>query len=90
MIRRVTVSLPDDVADYLDGADNVSAAVTQALRAQMDRGAATEAMLRAAGFALPGPDQPRSRLAPLSAQQRAEIEQRRERLRSGDWQPDAR
>jgi Arc/MetJ-type ribon-helix-helix transcriptional regulator len=50
MTKRVTVSLPDDVAAYLDGAINASAVVADALRAHMDRATATEAMLRAVGF----------------------------------------
>jgi Arc/MetJ-type ribon-helix-helix transcriptional regulator len=50
MTKRVTVSLPDDVAAFLDEATNASAVVAEALRAQMDRAAATEAMLRAVGF----------------------------------------
>ena len=50
MTKRITVSLPDDVAAYLDNAINVSAVVAEAVRAQMDRAAATEDLLRAVGF----------------------------------------
>jgi hypothetical protein len=37
MTQRVTVSLPDDVAERLSREDNASAYVTSALRIQMDR-----------------------------------------------------
>ncbi len=50
MTKRVTVSLPDDVAAFLHYAPNASAVVAEALRAHMNRAAATEAMLRAVGF----------------------------------------
>lgn len=85
MTKRVTVSLPDDIARYLDAADNASAVVADALRAQMNRAATTEAMLRAAGFNVTAkePGHARTALPPLTAQQRAEIDRRREMLRSG-------
>jgi hypothetical protein len=87
MTKRVTVSLPDEIAAYLDAAGNASAAVAEALRAQMDRGEATEAMLRAAGFEITeaGKSRAREELRPLTAEQRAEIDRRRALLRSGDW-----
>jgi hypothetical protein len=50
MTKRVTVSLPDDVAAYLYTAPNASAVVADALRAHMNRAVATEAVLRAVGF----------------------------------------
>ncbi|HET8661363.1 MAG TPA: hypothetical protein VFM55_20495 [Micromonosporaceae bacterium] len=92
MTKRVTVSLPDDVAAYLETADNASAAVADALRAQMDRGAATEAMLRAVGFEVTeaGKERARAALAPLGAEQRAEIGRRHELLQSGDWPAEGR
>ncbi|BCJ54687.1 hypothetical protein Asp14428_61620 [Actinoplanes sp. NBRC 14428] len=49
MTRRITVSLPDDVAQYLDKHPNSSAVVADAVRARMERGAAVAAALRAAG-----------------------------------------
>ncbi len=49
MTNLVTVDLPDDVAAYLALTDNASAVVAEALRAQMRRGAAVEAMRRVAG-----------------------------------------
>jgi hypothetical protein len=69
MTRRITVSLPDDVAAYLDDANNVSAVVAEAVRAQMDRAAATEELLRAVGFEITaeGRERLRNHLAPLSA-----------------------
>jgi len=90
MTKRVTVSLPDDVAAYLEAANNVSAVVADALRAQMDRAAATENMLRAAGYAVTETGRARARgaLPRLTDEQRAEIERRRDSLRTGDWRPD--
>jgi hypothetical protein len=52
MTRRITVSLPDDVAQYLDKHPNSSAIVTEAVRARMERSATTRAMLEAAGFTI--------------------------------------
>lgn len=78
MTKRLTVSLPDDIAEYLDAEPNASAAVADALRARMQRGAATTAMLRAAGFALTdeGIAQARGRLPRLTEAQRAESRRR--------------
>jgi hypothetical protein len=87
MTKRVTVSLPDDVAAYLDNAENASAVVARALRAEMDRGAATEAILRAIGFNITeeGKARWRERLKPLTSEQRADNARRRELLLSGQW-----
>jgi hypothetical protein len=49
MTVKRSVSVPDDVAAWLDQQDNVSAAVTRAIRAQM-AGARTEEILRASGL----------------------------------------
>ena len=46
------MSLPDDVAQYLDKHPNSSAVVADAVRAHMERGVAITAALRAAGFDL--------------------------------------
>jgi hypothetical protein len=51
MTRRLTVSLPDDIAGRLDKESNASAYVTQALRRQMDR-EHTEGLLSAHGFVI--------------------------------------
>ncbi|MCW3818216.1 hypothetical protein ONA91_27570 [Micromonospora sp. DR5-3] len=90
MTKRVTVSLPDDVAAYLEREENASAAVTDALRARMDRAAATAAMLRAVGIDVTddGVAGVRGKLSPLTAEQRAENARRRAMLRDGTW-PDA-
>jgi hypothetical protein len=91
MTKRVTVSLPDDVAEYLNGAENASATVANALRAQMDRGAATEAVLLAMGYRITqeGRQRWRERLKPLTPEQKAEIQRRWELVRSGNWPADA-
>jgi post-segregation antitoxin (ccd killing protein) len=49
MSKRVTVNVPDDVAERLSREGNVSAFVTEAVRARM-RHETTRAMLEAAGF----------------------------------------
>ena len=68
------MSLPDDVARYLDTHPNSSAIVTEAVRARMRRGAATRAMLEAAGFAITdeGVARWRDKLKPFTDEQRAE------------------
>jgi Arc/MetJ-type ribon-helix-helix transcriptional regulator len=77
MTRRITVSLPDDVAEYLDKHPNSSAVVAEAVRARMERGAAAAAALRAAGFALTdeGIAAARGKLPAFTDQQRAEFRQ---------------
>ena len=71
MTKRITVSLPDDVAAYLDDAINVSAVVAEALRAHMERASVTEELLRAVGFEITaeGRERLRNHLAPLSARE---------------------
>lgn len=49
MTSKRSVSLPDDVADWLDRQPNVSAAITAAVRAQM-AGAQLDEVLRRAGI----------------------------------------
>jgi hypothetical protein len=87
MTKRVTVSLPDDIAAYLETHDNASAAVADALRAKMDRGASTEMMLRAMGFDITEDGKARIRAAmpPFTPEQKAEIKRRRDLLVAGKW-----
>jgi hypothetical protein len=87
----VTVNLPDEIAAYLDAVDNASATVAEALRAQMDRGRATEAILRAVGYDVTeaGKQRAHRELPPLTTEQQAEIERRRDLLRSGNWPTDS-
>lgn len=82
------MSLPDDVADYLDRHPNSSAIVTKAVRAQMDRAATTRAMLEATGFrSTPeGRAWARAALRPFTDEQRAEIRRRRELIETGRWE----
>ncbi|MFY1697120.1 hypothetical protein [Solwaraspora sp. WMMA2101] len=90
MTKRVTVSLPDDVAAYLDREENVSAAVTEAVRARMNRAAATVEMLRTVGIEVTdaGRDRVRGALPQLTAEQRAENQRRRDMVRAGTWPAD--
>lgn len=46
------MNLPDDVAEYLASHPNGAVVLTEAVRAQMNRGATTRAMLRAVGFTI--------------------------------------
>ncbi|PRY31186.1 hypothetical protein CLV70_10370 [Pseudosporangium ferrugineum] len=67
------MSLPDDVAQYLDKHPNSSAVVADAVRARMERGAAVAAALRAAGVDITdaGIDAARGALPPFTDEQRA-------------------
>ena len=87
MTKRVTVSLPDDVAEYLERADNASAAVADALRAQMNRAATAEAMLRAMGYKITaeGRARWREKLKPMTPEMRAEIARRYQMVKDGTW-----
>ena len=49
MSKRITINVPDDVAERLQREPNVSAYVTEAIRGRM-RGESTRAALEAAGF----------------------------------------
>jgi hypothetical protein len=84
--RRITVSLPEDVADYLASKDNASAEVAAALGERMRRGQATRDALVAIGFQLD--DERISRLRedmpPVSTEARAEARRLRDELRFGD------
>jgi DNA-binding GntR family transcriptional regulator len=86
MTRRITVSLPDDVAEYLDKHPNSSAIVADAVRARMERVATTRAMLEAAGFRLTPEGQAwaRSVLRPLTDAQR--VRRRGDLIESGRWE----
>lgn len=79
------MSLPDDVAEYLDTHPNASAVVTEAVRAQMDWGATTRAMLAAAGFHITdeGVAKWRDVLRPPTEEQIAESRRRLEAMRAG-------
>jgi hypothetical protein len=85
MTRRITVSLPDDVAEYLDQHPNTSAVVTEAVRARMQQGATTRAMLKAAGFNITeeGVAKWREALRPPTEEQRAESRRRLDAIRAG-------
>lgn len=69
------MSLPDDVAQYLDKHPNSSAVVADAVRARMERGAAVAAALRAAGFPLTeeGIAAARGKLPKLTDEQRSQF-----------------
>lgn len=79
------MSLPDDVAEYLDKHPNSSAIVTAAVRARMERGASTRAMLEAAGFLITdeGIAQWHDKLKPFTPEQRAEAQSFQAALESG-------
>jgi hypothetical protein len=88
MTRRITVSLPDDVAEYLDKHPNSSAIITDAVRERMERSSAVISALRAAGFNITeeGVAKWRGKLPELTEEQRAEIRRRHELIQSGRWE----
>jgi hypothetical protein len=63
MTAEVRVSVPDDVADWLKRQSDASAAVTEAVRAQI-RAAQIDEVLRAAGVEPPGAGERWSRPPP--------------------------
>ena len=81
------MSLPDDVAQYLDRHPNSSAIVTEAVRAQMQRSATTRAMLEAAGFPITdeGVARWRDKLSKPTNAQRAESRRRLDAMGDGRW-----
>ena len=90
MTKRITVSLPDDVAAYLEHEENASAAVADAVRARMERGKAIAATLRAAGYNLTdeGIAAARDKLPPMPEDLKAEIQRRWEMIKNGTWGTD--
>jgi hypothetical protein len=85
--KRVTVTVPDDVAAYLDNAGNASATVVAAVRAHMERTVATAAILKAMGYRLDeeGRARWREKLRPMSVEQRVRIALRYEQLMTDPW-----
>ena len=85
MTRRITVSLPNDLAEYLDKHPNSSAIVTEAVRARMDQAATTREMLTAAGFKITdeGVAKWRGKFGPPTETQRAESQRYLEALEAG-------
>ncbi|MEO3922883.1 hypothetical protein ABGB07_03230 [Micromonosporaceae bacterium B7E4] len=81
MSKRVTVNLPDDVAERLGQEPNVSAFVTEALRERMSR-ERTMAMLAEHGFRITDEGRARARARMAEARERmtpdrfAELRQR--------------
>lgn len=90
MTKRVTVSLPDDIAAYLEQSDNASATVADALREKMDRASTTESMLVAMGFKITpeGRERARTSLSRIDDATRAEIAERFRQLKAGTWKED--
>jgi hypothetical protein len=86
MTRRITVSLPDDVAEYLDQHPNTSAAVTEAVRAHMHQAATTRAMLQSAGFNITDEGMARwhDAVRPATEEQRAESRRRLDAIKAGN------
>ncbi|GAB1693966.1 hypothetical protein [Krasilnikovia sp. M28-CT-15] len=85
MTRRITVSLPDDVAEYLDSHPHATDIVTNAVRARMERAEETRKALEAVGFrSTPeGRAWARSVLRPLTEEQRAEVRRRSALIQAG-------
>ncbi|MFB9695317.1 hypothetical protein ACFFRK_19875 [Amorphoplanes digitatis] len=81
------MSLPDDVAEYLDKHPNSSAIVTEAVRARMERGATTRRMLAEVGINVTdeGVAKWRGKFGPPTEAQRAESQRRLEAIQAGRW-----
>ena len=81
------MSLPDDVAEYLEKYPNSSEVVANAVRERMRRGEAVRTALEAVGFVSTEESRAwaRAALRPLTDEHRAEIVRRREAIRSGDF-----
>jgi hypothetical protein len=88
MTRRITVSLPDDVAQYLDSHPNSSAIVAEAIRAQMNRAETTRKMLEAVGFVFTEESRAwaKSTLRPLTAEEKTEVTRRMDLMKAGRWE----
>ena len=82
------MSLPDDVAEYLDKHPNSSAVVADAIRAQMNRYETTRKMLESVGFV--STEETRAwawnALRPLTDEQKTEIQRRKKLIESGRWE----
>ena len=85
MSRRITINVPDDVAERLEKLSNVSAYVTEAVRLRM-RAETTRAMLEAAGFQITeeGMQRWRERLAEGRAKMTPEVLARGRKMRR-EW-----
>jgi hypothetical protein len=83
------VSLPDDIAEYLEGHPDPSRRITDAIRPGLERAAAVRAAHEAAGFRFT----PESRAwarealrrARMTDEQRAESQRRARLLEAGRW-----
>lgn len=51
MSKRITINVPEDIAEYLAGSGNASAYATESIRRRI-RAEATHSFLRAEGFAV--------------------------------------
>jgi hypothetical protein len=88
MTRRITVSLPDDVAEYLDQHPNSSAVVAEAIRARMERYETTRKMQESVGFVSTEETRAwaRAALRRLTPDQKTEVGRRQELIESGRWE----
>ena len=71
MTRRLTITVPDDVAERLDREDNASAYITSQVRAGL-RSEAASAMVESHGYVVTDEGRVRARAALRKAQERAE------------------
>jgi hypothetical protein len=85
MSKRITINVPDDVAERLEKLNNVSAFVTEAIRQRM-RAETTRAMLEASGFRITdeGMQKWRERLAEGRAKMTPEVLARGRKMRR-EW-----
>jgi metal-responsive CopG/Arc/MetJ family transcriptional regulator len=88
MTRKISISLPDDVAEQLDNMSNVSAFITDAVRQKL-RAKRTHDALRDAGFVITeeGKERMRQRLRalkPITPEMVAAQEAFLERIKRGE------
>ncbi|GAB1642617.1 hypothetical protein [Krasilnikovia sp. MM14-A1259] len=88
MTRRITVSLPDDVAEYLESHPHATEIVTDAVRARIKRAARTLKTLETTGSRSTPESRAwaRSALRPLTDEQRAEVRRRSALIQAGRWE----
>lgn len=85
MTRRITVTLPDDIAEYLENHPDPSQRITNAIRPALESAANSRAMQEAVGFRFTPESKAwaRAALSRLTDEQQAESQRYFEALEAG-------